>query len=271
MSTRKTSGTSTRVQRDAHLKWQPLSLMRVSDANVAQREFRQARADELIADFDPEAFDALTVNERDGVIWIIDGQHRAAAAKAVLGADQLVQCWTYVNLTEQEEAEKFLKLNNYLAVNAMSKFVISVTAGRPRETEINRVVRANGLVVSKDKIDGAIGAVGTLGRIYDRAGSKTLGRTLRIIHGAYGDSGLEAPVLDGIGLLCQRYNGSLDDDKAIERLASAHGGVVNLLARGETIRRQTGTAKGHAIAAAAVEFINRGRGGKKLPDWFATS
>lgn len=269
MTTRKTTATAKRSAREAHLKWQPLALMRTSD--VAQREINPARVDFLIANFDPEDFGTPTVSERDGILWVIDGQHRIAAAKAVLGEDQQVQCWTYSDLSEEDEAERFLKLNNYLAVNAMSKFRVSVAAGRERECEIDRVVRANGMVVTKDKIDGAIGAVGTLGRIYDRAGSKALGRTLRIVHGAYGDSGLEAPVLDGVGLVCQRYNGSLNDDAAIERLASAAGGVVNLLARAETIRRQTGNAKSHAVAAAVVEVINRGRGGKKLPDWFHAS
>ena len=37
------------------------------------RDFRQARIDELAANFDPEP----TVNIRmDGDVWIIDGQHR---------------------------------------------------------------------------------------------------------------------------------------------------------------------------------------------------
>lgn len=33
-------------------------------------------------------------------------------------------------------------------------------------------------------------------------------------------------------------------------------------------RKQTGNAKGHCVAAAAVDINNRGRGGKKLPSWW---
>lgn len=257
---------SVRVVRDAHLKWQPLSTMRVSP--LAQRDLNPARVDRLIATFDPEEFGTPTVNERDGVVYIIDGQHRIAAAREALGDDQQIQCWTYVGLSEDEEAEKFLKLNDYLAVSAMSKFRVAVTAGRERETDIDRIVRAAGCVVSNDKIEGAIGAVGTLGRVYDRAGGVVLGRTVRIVHAAYGDPGLEAPVIDGIGMLCQRYNGELDDDRAVERLASAAGGVNGLIGRAENLRRQTGNAKAHCVAAAAVETINRGKGGAKLTDWW---
>jgi hypothetical protein len=136
------------------------------------------------------------------------------------------------------------------------------------ECDIDRIVRAAGLIVSRDKIDGAIGAVGTLRRIYSRAGAAVLGRTLRIIRDAYGDAGFDAAVIDGIGYLCARYNGELEDAVAIVKLQKAHGGVNGLLNKAEVLRRSTGNAKGHCVAAAAVEIINAGRGGKKLPTWF---
>lgn len=54
----------------------------------------------------------------------------------------------------------------------------------------------------------------------------------------------------------------------IVHVATADGGVNGLLNKAEVIRRSTGNAKGHCVAAAAVEIINAGRGGKKLPSWF---
>lgn len=255
-------------QRDAHLRWVPIAAMRVSE--IAQRELNPARVDRIAANFDPEDVGTPTVSHRGEHFFIIDGQHRIAAMKAIGWDDQQIQCWTYEGMTEEEEAERFLKLNDNLAVSAMSKFRVSVAAGRARECDIDRIVRINDCVVSHDKSDGAIGAVGTLGRIYDRAGAKTLGRTIRIAHAAYGDPGLDAAVLDGIGALCQRYNGQLDDDAAIERLSSAAGGTNGLLSKAEALRRRTGVTRGHCVAATAVELINRGRGGKKLPDWFKT-
>jgi hypothetical protein len=68
--------------------------------------------------------------------------------------------------------------------------------------------------------------------------------------------------------LCQRYNGELDDKVAVDRLSKAHGGVNGLLNRCEVLRKQLGQPKAHCVAAAAVEVINRGRGGKKLGDWW---
>lgn len=262
-----TNGTGkNRVERVATLRWVPLALMRVSP--LAQRELNQARVDRIAASFDVEQIGTPTVNERDGRYYIIDGQHRVAAMNEIGWGDQQVQCFTYKGLTESEEAEKFLKLNDVLAVSAFARFRVGVQAGREVECDIDRIVRAQGLCVSQDKHEGAISAVGTLTKLYQRAGAKVLARTLRIIRDAYGSAGLEAPVIDGLGLLCGRYNGDLEDQLAIAKLANLMGGVNGLLGKAEIIRRQTGQPRNQSVAAAAVEIINAGRGGKKLPSWF---
>lgn len=69
-------------------------------------------------------------------------------------------------------------------------------------------------------------------------------------------------------MVCARYDSLLDEQRAIELLSKARGGVNGLLGKAETIRRQTGGTKFHCVAAGAVEIINAGRGGKKLPAWF---
>src|SRR6266511_3200373 len=87
---------------------------------------------------------------------------------------------------------------------------------------------------------------------------------------AVGDAGLESIVIDGLALLCHRYNGELDDARLVARLSGAHAGVNGLLNKAEVLRNQTGNPKGHCVAAAAVEIYNGGRGGKKLPSWWKT-
>lgn len=269
MPSPKSNTQAEKAQRHARLRWVPIADMRVNP--LAQRDLNQARVDRMAADFDLEQIGTPTVNLRDGHWYVIDGQHRIAALKQMGWGDQQIQCWTYEGLSSDEEAETFLKLNDVLVLHAFPKFRAAVHAGREIETDIDRVVRAQGLVVSLDKVPGAISAVGTLQRVYKRSDGKTLGRALRIIRDAYGDPGLEAPVIDGIGLLCQRYNGDLNDTDAIEKLSKLHAGVNGLLGQAETLRRQTGNAKAHCVAAAAVQVINRGRGGKKLPDWFKSA
>lgn len=258
--------TPKKVEREARLRWIPIAKMRVN--SLAQRDLNQARVDHMIATFDLEQIGTPTVNERDGHFYIIDGNHRINALKGIGWEDQQMQCWAYEGLSEEEEAETFLKLNDVLTVNAMAKFRVGVQAGRVVENDIDRIVRAQDLVVSSDKIEGGIGAVGTLTRVYHRDGPGSLARTLRIIRDAYGTPGLEASVIDGIGLLCGRYNSSLDEEKTVKQLSSLHGGVKGLIGRAEDLRQRTGNPKNHCVAATAVEVINRGKGGVKLMSWW---
>lgn len=260
------NGTKAKVERHARLKWVPIEQMAVSP--VAQRDINQARVDRIAADLDIEQLGSLTVNQRDGKFYVIDGNHRRMALIQHGWGDQQIQCWTYEGLTEEQEAEVFLKLNDTLAVRAIDRFRVGVVAGREVESDIDRIVRAQGLVVTQDKIPGAIAAVNTLGRVYARADAKTLARALGIIRDAYGDAGMEAAVIDGIGHLCQRYNGELNDQDVINKLGNINGGVNGLVNAAQRIRLSTGNAKGQCVAAAAVEVINRGKGGKKLPSWW---
>lgn len=252
-----------RVEREARLRWVPISKMKVSP--LAQRELRQSWVDHLASNFDLEKFGTPTVNERGDEFYIVDGQHSVEALRAIGWGDQQVQCWTTVGLTEAEEAEKFLSLNDRLNIDAFSRFRIGVNAGRDEECDIDRIVRSQDLRVSRDKIDGGIAAVGTLRKVYARG---CLALTLRIVRDAYGDPGLEAPVLDGVGLLCQRFGAEIDEASMVERLSSAHGGVNALLGRAQHLRNRTGNQRNHCVAAAVVETVNRGRGGKKLPSWW---
>jgi len=261
-----TNPNPSRAEREARLRWVPIEKMKTSA--VAQRQLNQARVDHLAANFDLEQLGTPTLSERDGAFYIIDGQHRIEMLRQVGWGDQQIQCWTYTGLTEQEEADKFDRLNDVLPVHAFDKFKVRVVADREIEADIDRIVRAAGLIVSRDNLPGAISAVGTMRRVYVRSSAATLGRALRIIRDAYGDPGLEAPVIDGIGLLCQRYNGDLNDTEATAKLHAANGGVNALLGKAERIRRETGDYKSHAVAAAAVEIINAGKGGKKLPSWW---
>ena len=257
-----------RIEREGRLRWVPLTQMRVNP--LAQRDLNQARVNRLAAAFDLEQMGAPAVSDRGGWYYIIDGQHRIAALKLWLGTwdDQQVQCWTYEGLSEAAEAEVFLKLNDVLTVHAFAKFKVSVQAGRAAEGDVDRIVRALGLRISQARGSGAISAVGTLRRVYARGGPVVLSRALRIIRDAYGEAGLDGPVIDGIGLLCRRYDGQLSEQRAIERLSTAHGGVSGLTSKAGQLRQTTGNAIAQCVAAAAVELINRGAGGKKLPSWW---
>lgn len=257
-----------KIERKARREWVHIAEMQVSP--LAQRDMNPHWVNRLIATFDPDQLGVPTVNRRDNAWYLIDGQHRIEALRGMGWGDQQIECDAYYGLTEEEEAEKFLQLNDRLAVAAFAKFKISVTAGRSEEAAIDEIVRDAGLRISTDRYGGSIKAVSALRRVY-RYGPDVLARTLRILSAAYGDAGFDAAVLSGIGLLCARYDTALNEEKAIAALSKARGGAAGLRNKAETIRRATGGAKYQCVAAAAVDIINSGRGGKKLPGWFRSA
>jgi len=263
-----TTKTTPKVDREAALRWIPLDQIHVSP--LAQRDLTPARVDKILANLDLEQIGTPTVSQRDGVYYIIDGQHRTEALRLYFEDDPSIkiQCWAYFELSQEDEAEKFLKLNDTLTVNAFSKFRVGVTAGRGVEVDIDRIVRANGSVVSRDEIPGAIGAVAALRRIYSTAGGSCLGHTIRVVRDAYGDPGFDSYALQGVALVLDRYGDEVDDLTLVTRLDKAKGGIKGLLQRAEHYRLTTGNYKTHCVAAAVVDTYNSGRGGKNLTSWW---
>lgn len=257
-----------RLKRKARLMYVPIEKMRVRE-EISQRKFDPNWANKIAQEFNLEDFGAPTVNKSGQWFWIIDGQHRVAAFKMwmVDWKDQKVECWVYHNQSEQEEADLFDRLNTVKAVTAFDRFRVRLTAGREAETNIDAIVRLKKLKVSRKRAEGGISCPGTLIKVY-RRGADCLARDLSIAHESFGDSGLDADVLDGIGLLVSRYDGRLDDRRAISALGSLRGGVNALRSRSARLSEQMGAPKAHCIAAAVVETYNRAKGGKKLPSWW---
>jgi hypothetical protein len=255
---------------DKALEWLLVRDLRISAR--AQRDHAKPGAQTLIesiaANFDPNKFGTLTVSERDGTYWVVDGGHRRTSLKVMGYEDQKVQCWTYHGLTEEQEAELFLDLNNVRPVNAMDKFKVAVVAGREPEVAIDKLVRSLGLAVGTGRT-GTIRCSNALLRVHDNGGLKVLDTTLQIVRDAYGDPGFGSKVVEGIGLFVATYEGVFDVDRLASKLSRKLGGVNGLLGRAEQIKSSHGVALAPGIAAATVETYNQGRGGGKLPTWWA--
>lgn len=257
---------SPRLKRAARLGWIPVAKMKVNP--VCQREVRQHWVEKIAGAFDPEQFGTPTVNERDGWFYIVDGQHRIEAFKRWVGdwSAQSIQCWLYSDLTEAQEAELFLRLQETVSVSAFDKFRVGLQARRPEETNMDAIARLKGFRFAQTRDDRAIASVTTARKVF-RRGEGVFARTLSIIGDAFPGAPVEAVILDGVGLLCARYNGDLRDDVAIKRLAETRGGVNGVIGKAATFRKATGNSMAHCVAGAIVEIINRG-GGKKLPSWW---
>lgn len=238
-----------------------------------QRQFRQAHAEKIARNLDLDALGYPVVSRHGNLYHVIDGQHRLAALKLFgFAPDDAVECQVYADLTEQQEADLFLKRNGGKAIDALSAFRQAVHARYGDEVTIDDVVRHLGLHIGprgRGSSD-AIGAVGALKAVYGRIGDVGLAKTLRIVRDAYGSAALEAPIIDGLGLCVQRYDGTLDEGRMIGALSEAAGGLNGLLNQAEKTRATMGQPKPQCIAATAVELYNRAAGGRRngLAPWW---
>lgn len=252
------------------LEWVPVARMRVSPRAQRSHDSASSRAkiEKIATNFDPDDFGTLTVNLRDDIYWVIDGGHRYHALILIGWEDQSVQCWTYHALTEAEEADKFLSLNDVKPVSGMDKFQRALVAKRQQETDIDRLVRAQDLTIGRGR--DAIGCVGAVTKVYENAGPGCLSATMRIIRDSYGITGFASKVTEGTGLFVANYENTYDEGHLVERLAAKKGGVNGLVGEAERIKKKYGVPLAIGVAAAVVETYNTGRGGNKLNGWWST-
>lgn len=261
---------SGKVERVARLTMVPLGELQPS--LVAQRnKLNQGRVDHICAHLDLEQIGNPTVNAKNGSHYIIDGWHRVEALKQFgFHDDDKIEVWTYYNLTEQQEARRFLTLNDTLRVDGFSKFKVSVNAEMPRETNINNILGSLGLRVGTNASDDAsVHCPGTLIKVYDKHGPVVLSRALKIIRDAFGNSGLEAVLIEGVALVVARFDKELKDLQFTTKLSGIRGGSKGLINKAQQLKLQTGAPKPQCVAAALVEHHNSGRTlGKRLTPWW---
>ena len=263
-------------RRPSKIRPVPIGAMRVPPALVTQREFRQAHADRIAADLDLNKLGFPIINHRDGIFWVVDGQHRIAALKQFGFEDKdTVECEVFEDLTDAEMAVIFLGRDERKPIPIYDKFHVACTAGRRRENDIQRTVETNGQRIARDPKNG-VSAVGALGKVYDRSGEVVLGQVVRAINLGFGGdpSAFDAAILEGLGLVFNRYNGRTNEKDLGRRLADLRQGARELLRKAEAIRMRTGNQKKQCVAAAVVDIYNKGRAPlakDRLPSWWKSA
>lgn len=256
-----------------------ITTVRLGDLRVssgAQREFSDSWGEYLEKNFNLDLVGMLTVSYRDGVYWVVDGQHRTHGliswAKREFGeewADWTVHVNCHYNLTERAEAALFLSFNNRRTISAYDKFTVGVTADLAVPTDINRVVLSVGLRVDKARKPGSVSAVGALDYVYRMGDAVLLQKTLRTIRDAWSGMGFDADVIKGAALVLNRYEGRVDEARLVQKLASVPSGAKGIRQSAHVIKDSHGAKSDVAHAAAITEAYNRGaRGTQSLGSWW---
>jgi hypothetical protein len=252
----------------------PLNLL-IIDSRV-QRPLDQRKADKIAADLNLDAIGLICLSHRDdGAYSIIDGQHRVAGLRIAGFADDAVDCEVFRGLTLADEAAMFRLRNNRSAVQRVDLFRVRVIEGDPDATAVHDLLARHGWTVEINTADGKIAAIAALEHVYslDKTGDPTAAeRTIVTITAAWGhaSSGVEAPIIAGLGALYLRYADAVESASVIDRLGRYPGGAKALVGKAKGLRELIGGKVGSAVAEIVVEEYNRRRRTSGLPPWRAS-
>jgi hypothetical protein len=177
-----------------------------------QRSLNKDRVTRIVKSFNPRQFGYLKVSYRDGQYYVIDGQHRLAAAK-ILGYTTL-PCNVCDGLTQQAEADDFrVQQDNMSRIHTRDQFRAAIAAEDDESVRIAKAVseygfKLPGTGVSAKSVD-CINSIGTLQRIVRGSadGLKILDLTLRLVRMTWGGQNKSAHgfVLSGTAAFVKRF------------------------------------------------------------------
>lgn len=184
-----------------------------------QRDVMQDKVKAITSSWSWLSLGALVVGERDGEFWVIDGQHRALAAKRRSDITML-PCVIFQTQDVKTEARGFLDLNTgRKPVTAIAKQKAMVAAGDDVATYVNQVFQDLGLEVKSTPTSGQLKCVAWCFR--KAAENKDRFRTVLAIGAelsAQDGVHVAERLLDGLWVLDTKYEGGLTDKRLVKRL-----------------------------------------------------
>ncbi len=196
----------------------PIELLHVDDAY--QRIVRSGHVDKIAAAYDPHLFGFLTVNDRSGALYVIDGQHRLEVAKTI--GLKTVPCQVFTGLSGQEEAGLFYALNlTRLRVNSFERFNALRYHGDEDALRIDALVRSHGWKVGPSYAPGVINALSAVEGIYNRDGAEGLDETFTFIKETWNgsDRATEGQMIRGVSYFIRAAGDDLDLDEVSRKIA----------------------------------------------------
>lgn len=237
-----------------------------------QRQLNEPRVTKLAKDFNPKMLGLVTASKRlDGRSYILDGQHRIAAARKA-GYTGYVATRLYENLTVAEEARLFLDLNDTRKVNAMDKFLVRATMGDPGALALRDALARVGLTVSGTHAGGKFAAIVSLERVY--AGFMSYAQEPRIdlveavltvltrAYTAQDRAAFQANTVMGVGLIIHIFGKRVDPDELVAALRAIPADALAI--KGRSTKDLEGGTGAQGVAKVLLSYYNKGKSTRRL-------
>lgn len=257
------------ISRDNKSDMMSLPVHKLKVVYTAQRALTKS-VENIVKNFNSNLFMPIVVSERDGIYYVIDGQHRLFAARKLFGEDYLMECKVIHGLSQMEESNLFVELNSsskplhyadkakglYYANDESITTLYSICANHGVELGIEDDKRATA--------DGRITAIKALTDTYNKIGVKLTERLIRLLNDTW-DGKAEAfrqEMIKAVGVILSLYSKELDDNKFIKKLSKINPAELIRMAKNDRITNAKTEAK---IARIIVNnYYNKGKGATPL-------
>lgn len=231
---------------------------------LAQRELVPSRLKKLIANLDLDAIGVLHAVEypiKDkSSIWIVDGQHRWRALMEHGMGEWQVEVKIHTDVKDDARASAiFLKLNDRSPVRPFDKWLNRLNAKEDDAIAINDIVLKHRMKISASTGVGCLVGISSIERTYHFDAGNALDKTLGIVTGAWGLRSFEAKIVEGVGLICARYNGVIDIPALTKKLSKYPGSATGLIGDARGLMEYRKVSLSRCIAERVVEAYNTGR------------
>lgn len=246
----------------------PLALLKVDHAY--QRDLSMELVQKIARDYDIVAADLIVVSRRSsGDLYVVNGQHRAAAAQ--LAGEVEILAHVVPGLTPPEEAELRLKGNTRRTDNVFERFRAQRAAGHAETIAIDAVAASFGTKMNSwaDNAQG-VNAISTIEWLYRRDNGMLLVRVFELIRDSFGSVGgnrtTNVAILKGLAFLIERHPpNEVNRDRLVERLQ--HEGADELGRRARSHQANLGGARWMNVYRAAIEIYNEGLPEPRRVNW----
>lgn len=216
------------------LEWVALDRLLIDDRYqraIADSRPAQALIARISRDWDWRLFQPLSVARRDGgELFVIDGQHRLAAARQ-RGDLPHLPCVIAAFDGVEDEAAAFAAMNRQRrAMSKLETYRAELAAGEPQATLALRLIEEAGLSLARTTNPfawepGQIDCIGGVVRVIIRQGRETALNALTAMGEAWGKTRISCPgsVLAGLADIYNSPPADFDPDALIEALAETNG------------------------------------------------
>lgn len=197
----------------------------------AQRQLNLAYARKMAKGFDPNLLGVIHVcRSEDGKYNVIDGQHRVFAARLAEYGEYLA-CEVQEAMTDAEQADRFLSLNNTLQVQTYDKFRMRVTRGDYDALTVHGALTEAGYSVGHG--DYQITATTACEKIVSERGARALTEGLKVISQSFGNdkSSVQGVFLRAVCEVVGREG--VDRKKLIKALSGTTPSILRQVANAE--------------------------------------